>query len=105
LEPILEVPAAVDVLEDVAFEDAAVETTDDAAVETTDDAAVETTDDAAVETTDDATDSTDGTVDSTDDATDDAATDEVSLLVVVQAANMVITIMSASRTTSTFLFM
>jgi len=104
LDPILEVPTAVDVLEDSAFDDV-VEATDEAA-DTTD--SVDATEDATdstdrVDSTDEVTDSTDGAVDSIDDATEDSGS-EVSLGV-VQAANIVITITSASKTISTFFFM
>jgi len=58
--------------------------------------------DGTVDSTDGVVDSTDGVVDSTDGVVEDAGVEDSD---VVQAANMVITMTNASKTTSAFFFM
>jgi len=106
LEPIL-VAAGVVV-------EVAVDSTDDGATDvSSDDGTTEvssedgttevSSEDGTVEVSD-ATDSTDGVVDSTDGAVEDSGVEVVDV-VPLQAANMVMAMTSASKTTSAFFFM
>jgi len=106
LDPILVAPGVA--FEEVALDDVVavdvVEVTDAAA----EFAGAEDAADGTEETTDDTAEDSAATDDSTDAATDDAATDDAATDEVsegLQAANIVITIMSASKTMSTFFFM
>ena len=106
MEPILEV-AGVEVAEDAgvdAVDDGATEvSSEDGATEvSSEDGTTEvSSEEGTVEVSDEAVDSTEEVVDTTD-GVEDAGVEDSG---VVQAANMVITMTNASKTTSAFLFM